>query len=90
MADQERGVRRVKQGVVVSTKMDKTAVVLVQTKMRHPVYQKVVLRGKKYYAHDEKNLAKEGDTVTIAETRPMSKLKRWRLVEATQTEVVQS
>lgn len=80
----ERGRRRSKQGVVVSDKMDKTVVVEVATTMRHPVYEKVIQRKKKFYVHDEENQAKVGDTVTIVETRPLSKTKCWRIASATQ------
>jgi len=76
--------RKVKQGVVVSNKMQKTLVVQVTRAIRHPKYQKVMKRSKKYYAHDENNSAQIGDEVIIMETRPMSKLKRWRLVEVKQ------
>lgn len=82
MTEAKQNSRKVKQGTVVSNKMDKTVVVRVSRTMRHPKYQKVVQVGKKYYAHydnPEKPL-KEGDTVTIQETRPLSKLKRWRVV----------
>ena len=72
--------RRTIQGVVVSDKNDKTIVVLVETYKRHPKYGKRVKYGKKYYAHDENNVANVGDTVTIMETRPLSALKRFRLV----------
>ena len=72
--------RRTVQGVVVSDKNDKTIVVLVETHKRHAKYGKRVKYGKKYYAHDEKNEAKNGDTVTIMETRPLSATKRFRLV----------
>ena len=72
--------RRTIQGVVVSDKNDKTIVVLVETYKRHTKYGKRVKYGKKYYAHDENNIAKEGDVVTIMETRPLSALKRFRLV----------
>ncbi len=82
----ERGSRKLKTGVVVSTKMAKTAVIRVERTLRHPVYGKVVRDSKKYYAHDEEShLLKEGDTVTIEETRPMSKLKRWRVVKEPKT-----
>ena len=74
--------RKERKGIVVSSKMDKTIVVKVVRTYRHPTFQKVVTRFKKYYAHDEKNAHKEGDEVTIVETRPLSKLKRWRVVEA--------
>ena len=67
-------------GVVVSDKMDKTIVVKVERFVQHPRFKKYVKRSKKYYAHDEKNEAGVGDTVEIEETRPLSKLKRWRLV----------
>lgn len=77
----ERGVRKEREGVVVSNKMQKTIVVKVSRRIRHPVYGKEVTETKKYYAHDEKNEAKVGDTVRISETRPLSRLKRWRLVE---------
>lgn len=80
MQEQGRNSRREKQGVVVSNKMDKTVVVKVERTFRHPRYQKVITRAKKYYAHDETNDLKEGDVVTIVETRPLSKLKRWRVV----------
>ena len=72
--------RRAIQGVVVSDKNEKTIVVLVETHKRHPKYGKRVKYAKKYYAHDENNEAKVGDTVTIMETRPLSALKRFRLV----------
>ena len=72
--------RRTIQGVVVSDKNDKTIVVLVETYKRHAKYGKRVKYGKKYYAHDESNVAHVGDTVTIMETRPLSALKRFRLV----------
>lgn len=74
--------RKVKQGIIVSNKMEKTVIVSVEKTMRHPQYGKVVTMRKKYYAHydnPEKPL-KEGDAVTIQETRPLSKLKRWRVV----------
>ncbi|MCB1180632.1 MAG: 30S ribosomal protein S17 [Chlamydiia bacterium] len=73
--------RRQKKGVVVSSKMTKTVVVRVDRTFRHPKYGKVIKRFKKYYAHDdESNTLKEGDKVTIEETRPFSKLKRWRVL----------
>ena len=76
-----RNVRKTREGVVVSNCQDKTIVVEVVRKTAHPMYKKVVKTTKKYYAHDEENTAKVGDKVSIAETRPLSKLKRWRLVE---------
>lgn len=69
-------------GVVVSNKMDKTVTVKVSCKMRHPKYQKVIERSNKYYAHDESDALEVGQQVRIMETRPMSKLKRWLVIEA--------
>jgi len=77
----QRGVRKERSGVVVSDKMDKTIVVMTERRIRHPVYGKEISRTKKFYAHDEKNEAKVGDVVRISEARPLSRLKRWRLVE---------
>jgi small subunit ribosomal protein S17 len=77
----ERHNRRMKQGRVVSDKMDKTIVVVSETRVPHPVYGKIVRKSVKFKAHDEQNDAKIGDTVRIAECRPLSKDKRWRLVE---------
>lgn len=76
-----RGKRKERVGVVVSNKMDKTVVVMVERTYIHPLYKKEVKVRKKYYAHDEKNECDEGDVVRIMETRPLSKLKRWRVVE---------
>ena len=73
--------RKVREGVVASTKMDKTIVVAVTDRVRHPLYGKTLQRTKKLYVHDEQNDAKVGDRVRVQETRPLSKLKRWRLVE---------
>ena len=73
--------RKVREGIVDSTKMDKTIVVRVVDRVRHPLYDKTLQRTKKLYVHDETNDAKEGDRVRVAETRPLSKNKRWRLVE---------
>jgi len=73
------GSRSTKIGRVVSTKMSKTIVVQVIMKKSHPLYRRVVAKAKKFYAHDEQNTARVGDFVEIEETRPMSKLKRWRL-----------
>jgi small subunit ribosomal protein S17 len=73
--------RKVREGIVVSTKMDKTAVVKVVDRVRHPRYRKTLQRTTKFYAHDESNDVREGDRVRIQETRPLSKLKRWRVVE---------
>lgn len=81
MSESERGRRKVRSGIVISTKMAKTAIVKVERTMRHPQYGKVIKYSKKYYAHDEDaHLLKEGDVVNIVETRPISKLKRWRVV----------
>src|SRR6185503_19533492 len=77
----ERGNRKERVGEVISNKMTKTIVVQVQRRFPHPRYKKVVTSYKKFYAHDEKNEAKPGDRVRIEETRPLSKLKRWRLVQ---------
>jgi len=76
-----RGYRKTRTGVVVSDKMDKTIVVAIKTKVRHPLYGKMVNRTRKFKAHDELNSCGIGDTVRIMETRPLSKDKRWRLVE---------
>lgn len=75
----KRGYRKVRVGVVVSDKMDKTAVVKVERRVPHPQFGKIVTRSSKFYVHDEKNELKVGDKVKITETRPMSALKRWRL-----------
>jgi small subunit ribosomal protein S17 len=76
-----RGFRKTRVGIVVSDKMDKTAVVAIETKVRHPLYGKMVNRTHKFKVHDENNECGIGDTVRIMETRPISKDKRWRLVE---------
>ena len=73
--------RQRRVGQVVSAKMDKTIVVKVVRRFQHPLYKRVVQARKKFYAHDEQNQCREGDWVRIEETRPLSKLKRWRLVE---------
>ncbi|MFH5837275.1 30S ribosomal protein S17 [Proteiniclasticum sp. C24MP] len=77
----ERNNRRTRVGTVVSDKMEKTIVVAVKTKVRHPLYGKTMNRTVKFKAHDENNEAEYNDTVMIMETRPLSKDKRWRLVE---------
>jgi small subunit ribosomal protein S17 len=74
-------LRKTRIGRVFSTKNDKTITVLVEKKEKHPLYNKFVMRSKKYRAHDEKNECNEGDIVKIMETRPLSRSKRWRLVE---------
>ncbi len=76
-----RTARKTRQGLVVSDKMDKTVVVAIERRVPHPVYGKMVTKTKKLKAHDEANSAKVGDTVRIVETRPLSKDKRWRLLE---------
>jgi len=77
----QRGMRKTRIGKVVSDKMDKTVVVAVERVMRHPLYGKTIKRTKKFKAHDEENRCKVGDKVKIMETRPLSKEKRWRVVE---------
>ncbi len=79
----ERGLRKEREGVVVSDAMDKTIVVQVSRRVRHPLYGKELKKTAKFYAHDEENTAKTGDEVLIMETRPLSRTKRWRLVEVT-------
>ena len=78
---QERNLRKIRIGVVVSDKMDKTIVVAEKRKVKHPIYGKFINKTTKYYVHDETNTCNVGDTVRIMETRPLSKSKRWRLVE---------
>ena len=85
-APAEAGTEKVRRqntkvGVVVSDKMEKTRTIAVQRSVRHPFYKKIIRRTSTFHAHDEKNVSKAGDTVKIVETRPLSKLKRWRLVE---------
>jgi small subunit ribosomal protein S17 len=77
----ERARRKIRQGVVVSDKMDKTVLVRIDRQMRHPLYKKIVRRSSKLAAHDERNDAHVGDTVRVMETRPLSKNKRWRVIE---------
>ncbi len=76
-----RGRRKVRTGVVVSDSMDKTVLVKIDRQLRHPLYKKIVRRSSKLAAHDETNEAHVGDTVRVIETRPISKTKRWRVVE---------
>ena len=78
---EDRNNRKVRQGVVVSAASDKTCVVKVEERKPHPKYGKMMTHSEKYHAHDEQNAAGVGDTVSIMETRPLSKMKRWRLVE---------
>ena len=81
MSEETRSSRKVRQGVVVSAANDKTSVVEIKERKPHLVYGKMMTSTKKFHAHDENNEAGLGDTVTIMETRPMSKMKRWRLLE---------
>jgi len=81
MSVDERGDRKVREGLVVSVKMDKTIVVAVEDRFKHPLYGKVVRRTNKLKAHDEANAAGIGDRVLLMETRPLSATKRWRMVE---------
>ncbi len=76
----DRGNRKSLEGVVVSDKMNKTRVVRVSRSVRHPFYEKIMKKSKKFHAHDENNETREGDVVEITSTRPLSKLKRWRIV----------
>jgi len=78
---EKRNLRKERVGVVVSNKMDKTIVIAVKRKVKHPIYHKFVNKTSKFYAHDEANSCNIGDTVKVAETRPLSKNKNWRLVE---------
>ena len=77
----ERNARKIREGLVVSNKMNQTAVIAVVERVRHAKYDKFVLRTKKLYAHDEANDVNVGDRVRVMEVRPMSKLKRWRIIE---------
>jgi small subunit ribosomal protein S17 len=81
MSDEQRGRRKVREGVVVSSGMDKTAVVAVIERVRHPKYNKTVLQTTKLYVHDEANDVSVGDRVRVMETRPLSKTKRWRITD---------
>jgi small subunit ribosomal protein S17 len=85
---EERNLRKVMVGKVVSDKMDKTVVVAVETSVRHKMYNKIVKRTYKLKAHDEANECKVGDTVKVMETRPLSKDKRWRVVEVMERAVI--
>ena len=77
----ERNLRKTRVGLVVSNKMDKTIVVAIQDNVKHPIYGKIIKRTLKLHAHDEENTCGIGDKVEVMETRPLSKTKRWRLVE---------
>ncbi len=79
--DSDRGYRKFREGLVVSDKMDKTVVVIVEDRVKHPLYGKVLRRSSRLKAHDESNTAGVGDRVRLMETRPMSATKRWRIVE---------
>jgi len=81
MADEKKSIKNEKVGEVVSTSMKKTIIVQVIRRVSHPMYQRIVTKRKKFYAHDEKGEARKGDVVRIIECRPLSKLKRWRLGE---------
>ena len=81
MTEETRGLRKVRVGRVVSNKMDKTVVVAVEDNVRHPKYGKIMKRTLKLYAQDEENQCSIGDKVSVMETRPLSRMKRWRLVE---------
>lgn len=85
---EERNQRKVYRGRVVSAKNDKTIIVIVETRKIHPKYGKRVKYSKKYVAHDEQNVAKEGDIVTIMETRPLSKTKRFRLIDVVEEAII--
>ena len=85
---EERNLRKEMVGTVVSDKMDKTIVVAVETRVKHPIYKKTVKRTYKLKAHDEENTCKVGDIVKVMETRPLSKDKRWRLVEIVEKAVI--
>ena len=80
-AERERGFRKTREGLVVSDKMDKTVVVIVEDRVKHPKYGKVIRRTKKYKAHDGENACGVGDRVRLMETRPLSATKRWRVAE---------
>ncbi|NLC68244.1 MAG: 30S ribosomal protein S17 [Clostridiaceae bacterium] len=80
-SEKQRGRRKIRIGKVISDKMDKTVVVAIETSVKHPLYKKVIKRTQKFKAHDEENKCKEGDRVKVIETRPLSKEKRWRVVE---------
>lgn len=84
--NKKRGKRKIKKGRVISHKMDKTAVVKVYRTTHHPLYKKTIRKATKFKVHDESNQAKKGDEVIIAETRPLSKEKRWRIVKIFTTE----
>lgn len=78
---EKRNIRKIRTGLVCSDKMDKTIIVTVVRKLRHPIYGKYIKKTKKFHAHDEENTCRIGDLVKIMETRPLSKTKRWRMTE---------
>jgi len=84
---EKKSLTRTLVGKVVSNKMDKTVTVLVERKVKHPLYGKIIVRSKKYHAHDETNAVNEGDTVEIAETRPLSRTKSWTVTRVVQAAV---
>jgi small subunit ribosomal protein S17 len=86
----ERNLRKTKLGLVTSNKMDKTITVMVERKVKHPLYGKFVKKSTKFHAHDEKNECSIGDTVKIMESRPLSKTKTWRLVEVVEKVIPQN
>lgn len=88
MSQEERNLRKSRVGVVTSDKMEKTVVVSVETLIEHPLYKKRIKQTKKFKAHDEQNQCKIGDKVRIMETRPLSKDKRWRVIEIIESAVV--
>lgn len=81
MVEEQRNLRKVRQGKVVSDKMEKTIVVAVEDRVRHPLYNRTIRKTKKFKAHDEENSCRIGDIVRVMETRPLSKDKRWRVIE---------
>lgn len=87
MSDQKQKNKRTLQGIVTSNKMDKTIVVLVERKVKHPIYGKYIKRSTKIYAHDENNSCNEGDMVIVTESRPISKTKSWVLLEIVERKV---
>ncbi len=83
---ENRGSRKIRKGVVISRSGNKSIVVQTERRLRHPMYGKVIRQHKKYHAHDEQNAARVGDAVVITECRPLSKMKRWRVVEVVSAE----
>ena len=83
---EERNLRKIQVGKVVSSKMDKTVVIATETLVRHPLYGRIIKKTKKFKAHDEENSCRVGDKVRVMETRPLSKEKRWRVVEILERE----